>query len=232
MSPKKQRVFELIPQQNLIHKVDSILNEPVDVKNRGGDYLIPFPRMMELEVQKSIYEQLLEEKRMTKRNLIAIRETAKKMVQKFHNYWEAHATDSRNYDALGKHCPESVWECFLDCKQYVLKSDPKKETADKWRLNLAYQIDDGKLSEKKKGHRPINRYIAEKTLHLKSHKDLPEKVIQLEAAVESVTKENRDIELRLQEVSRKQNLSIKKEWETSSASSSEDYFEDETPAID
>ncbi len=213
MSPKRQRVFELIPEQNFFHKVDSILNKPEEVRNRGGEYLLPFPRMMELEVQEAIYKQLLQEKRMTKRNLIALRETAKKMQTKFHNYWKSYATNSENYDKhTGEHCPWKVWEHFLDCKEYVLKSNIKSDSEEKWKLNLVYQVDDGKISKTRKVNRPINRYIAEKTLKLKSHKDLPEKVAQFEEAVETVTEENRDIESRLQEIARKQAVLIKREW--------------------
>lgn len=225
MAPKSPRVFELIPKQNFFHKVDLILNEPEDVRNRGGDYLLPFPRMMELEVQEAIYKQLLQEKRMTKRNLIALRETAKKMQTKFRNYWKSHSTNPENYDKhTGKHCAWKVWEHFLDCKEYVLKSNVQSDSEDKWKLNLAYQVDDGKLSEKKKWNRPINRYIAEKTLKLKSHKELPGKVAQFEEAVEMVTEENLDIKSRLEEIARKQGVLVEQEWENAGSPDPLEYF--------
>lgn len=231
MSSKKQRTFELIPEQNFFKRVDEILNQPEIVKNRGGDYMIPFPRMLELDVQENIYKQLLEEKKMTKRNLIALFETAKKAQEKYLNYWNAHATNSENYDFSGKHNPHSVWEHFLNCNEYT--SIPNVYGEMEWVLHLGYQIADGKGVSEHKKPRPINRYILEKCLKVKDRGELSEKIVKFEKAIEKITQEIVEVLVQLKEIEKKKVLLIRKEWEEDDKGNLQPgNFPDEIPEIE
>lgn len=211
---KEGRKNEFVSNKDIRKRVGGIVNTDAMVSERGGDYFIPFPKLLELGDQEQLYIDLLKGKKKVKRDLIACRETAKKLQQKFHNYWETHKYNNENYDEIsGKHNPSLVWENFLKCKEYV-KIQPSGEEP-RWILHCAYQVADGRGHGENEKPKPINKYIAEKTLEIKSHLDIQARINYYEKAVETVTKELRDIESRLEEIRAKQRKIEDEEWENS-----------------
>ena len=100
----RERKIEFVSDKDIQKRVNGLINTDEMVAARGGDYLISFPKLLELSDQEQLFIDLLKGKKEMKRILIANKETTKKLQEKLNNYWQPHESNDENYNEIsGKH---------------------------------------------------------------------------------------------------------------------------------